>query len=162
MRTASLVAVLTWAAALHLSTAQAQQQEGAPAGKTFRAVLYFVPGSAGTGLQVQHLKEVWAEGEAPEKLAVWLEGGAPQQLQAVTVTPGQESTVVKYKDLTFRITGLYRGPQKERMRIRVSFDQAGQAAVKEFLASLDESVLVRYPLAGAEKGSVVALLVPSG
>jgi hypothetical protein len=43
----------------------------------------------------------------------------------------------------------------------VSFDQGGRAAVKEFLAGLDETVLVGYPLLGDAGGTVVALLIPT-
>jgi hypothetical protein len=147
----------------------AHAQEGERAGgKTFRAVLYFVPAGEGSGpapggaVRVEHLKEVLPAADDPSALAVWVEGGTPQRLQVVTVAPGQESSVVKYKDLTFRISGLYRGAQKERMFLRVSFDQGGQAAVKEFLAGLDQSVLVSYPLAGRPAGTFVAVLVPTG
>lgn len=164
MRLALAVTALWLAIALPPTVGHAQQGgEGGGARKTFKTILFFVPGEAGgEGLKVDRVKEVWTEGDSPSKLALLVKGKPPQRLQAVTVTPGQENTVIKYKDLTFRISGLYRGPEKDRMYLKVSFDQGGQAAVKEFLAGLDESVVVSYPMAGGEKGSVVALLLPTG
>ena len=141
-----------------------QAQEPAERERTFRAVLFLVPATdagADAGLRVEHLQEVWAEGESAAKLAAHLEAASPQKLQALTVTPGQDSAIVQYEDLTFRISGLYRGPRRDRMYLKVSFDQGGRAAVKEFLAGLDETVLVGYPLIGNAQGSVVALLIPT-
>ena len=164
MRVAVTVAALGLAIALPSATARPQERgESAGGRKTFKTILYFVPGATGgEGFRVEHLKEVLTESDGASRLALLVDGQAPQRLQALTVTPGQDNAVVKYKDLTFRISGLYRGPQKDRMYLKVSFDQGGQAAVKEFLAGLDQSVVVTYPMAGGEKGSLVALLVPTG
>jgi hypothetical protein len=162
MRRALALAALVLAAAAQAPVARAQEGAGAADGRTFKAMLFFVPGSTDArGLKIERFKEVLSEDESAGKLGVWIEGGTPERLEVVTITPGQEKSVVKYKDLTFRISGLYRGPQKDRMFLEVSFDQRGQAAVKEFLAGLDETVIVTYPLIGKE-GSIVALLVPSG
>jgi hypothetical protein len=139
-------------------------QEPAERDRTFRAVLFLVPASddaADGGLRVERLQEVWAEGESAAKLAAHLDGVSPQKLQALTITPGQDSAIVQYEDLTFRVSGLYRGPRRDRMYLKVSFDQGGRAAVKEFLAGLDETVLVGYPLLGDTGGTVVALLIPT-
>ncbi|MBA2565361.1 MAG: hypothetical protein H0V09_08060 [Gemmatimonadetes bacterium] len=164
MRTLVVAAIL---ALLPLSGTPAQDTEAksGPAGsRTFKAVLYHVPGTAGSGgaVKVERLKNVLTDPESAEAIGVWVKGGTPEKLQVLTVAPGQENAVVRYKDLTFRISGLYRGPQKERMSLRVSFDEGGQAAVKEFLASLDENVMVTYPMSGEGTGSLVAVLVPVG
>ncbi|HEY7529703.1 MAG TPA: hypothetical protein VIC56_03375 [Gemmatimonadota bacterium] len=155
----ALAAVL---AALAAPTLRAQ--DPAERERTFRAVLFLVPTSeaaSGDGLRVERLQEVWGEGESADKLAAYLKGVNPEKLQALTIKPGQDAAVVQYDDLTFRISGLYRGPRRDRMYLKVSFDQGGRAAVKEILAGLDETVLVGYPLLGAANGSVVALLIPT-
>ena len=163
MRNALVAALLALTFSLPGSTVSGQ--EGTQGGKTFRALLFLVPAtdkSAAGGVRVEHLNEVWSEGESAAKLRARLSGVDPQQLQALTIVPGQKDAVVQYGDMTFRIAGLYRGPQKDRMYLKVSFDQAGQAAMKEFLAGLDESVLVAYPLVGDAAGSIIALLIPTG
>ena len=73
------------------------------------------------------------------------------------LTPGDRGQVVKHGDLTVRVSGLYRGAKKDRMLLKVSFDEGGQAAVKEFMLGLDETAIVHYPL--AKGGEVVVLLV---
>jgi hypothetical protein len=152
----AFVALALLAAIPSVPAAHAQDAAPLAAGKTFRADLYFVGGTpAPGGLKVEHLRE------APADLGVWVKGSNPEKLQSVTVAPGQDNAVVKYHDLTFRISGLYRGPQKDRMFLRVSFDEGGQAAVKEFLAGLEETVIVTYPRVGGA-GSLLVLLVPTG
>jgi hypothetical protein len=142
-----------WLAILAPATARgllAQEPSDAGPERTFRAELYVVPDAPPDGgLKVDHLQQ------RPPDLGVWVKG-TPQKVQTVTVNPGQDSEVVRYRDLTFRISGLYRGAQKDRMFLKVSFDQGGQAAVKEFLANLDESVVVTYPMRGG--GSLLVLL----
>ena len=64
---------------------------------------------------------------------------------------------MKQGDLTFRVSGLYRGAQKDRMLLKVSFDEGGQAAVKEFMLGLDETAVVHYPL--QKGGEILVLLV---
>jgi hypothetical protein len=145
-----------------LPSLRAQESAAAERARTFKAILFLVPNADAGSLRVENLKEIWSEGESAAKLQARLKSVAPEQLQVLEIAPGEENPVVQYKDLTFRISGLYRGPQKDRMYLRVSFDQGGQAAVKEFLANLDESVLVAYPLTGDPKGSLVALLIPTG
>jgi hypothetical protein len=142
MRSLLWFASFAMVAAQATSALRAQEPGDVAPERTFRAELFAVPDApAASGLKVDHVRD------RPSDLGVWVKG-TPQRVQTVTVTPGQDSEVVRYKDLTFRISGLYRGAQKDRMFLKVSFDQAGQAAVKEFLASLDESVLVTYPLKG--------------
>lgn len=158
MRVPFTSAVSLLAALLLMPAGHAQETAG---GKTFRALLFHVPGTFAPGLTVERVEKAWKEGESEANLGVWLKGAPPKKLQVLTVTPGQESGVVKYKDLTFRISGLYRGAQKDRMFLKVTFDQGGQAVVKEFLAGLDETLVVTYPLAGEEPGSIVALLIPT-
>ncbi|MFN2431833.1 MAG: hypothetical protein ABR599_03270 [Gemmatimonadota bacterium] len=160
----ALAALAALAITLSGAAGAGAQQEGVSGAgaRTFKALLFLVPGSDPGGLRVENLQEVWSEGESLAKLRAHLNGGEPRQLQALTIAPGQDNAVVQYEDLTFRVSGLYRGPQKDRMYLKVSFDQAGQAAVKEFLAGLDESVIVAYPLVGAEGGSIIAVLVPTG
>jgi hypothetical protein len=149
------LSALSFALVMGGPAALAQDQPAGGGGKTFKADLYFSPRvDAAGGLKVEKM-------QSPVDLGVWVQG-TPQKLQSVSVTPGQDAEVVKYKDLTFRITGLYRGPQKDRMFLRVSFDQGGQAAVKEFLAGLDESVVVTYPMRNGASGTIVVVLVPSG
>ena len=151
MRVSLPFASLALAATLQAPGALAQEPVDESPERTFRAELYVVPEAAGSGaLKVEHLKE------RPSDLGVWGKG-TPQKVQTVTVSPGTDPEVVRYKDLTFRISGLYRGPQKDRMLLKVSFDQGGQAAVKEFMAGLDEAVVVTYPMQGG--GSFLVLLV---
>ena len=159
-----LTAVAMFAAAiLGPSGVAAQEATGAGGGgRTFKALLFVAPGSSSEGLRVENLREVWSEGESASKLQARLNASDLEQLQVLTIVPGQETAVVRYKDLTFRISGLYRGAGKDRRYLKVSFDQGGQAAVKEFLAGLDESVLIGYPLVGDAGGSIVAVLVPTG
>jgi hypothetical protein len=143
-------ASLILAASLQAPAALAQEPAEEGPDRTFRAELYVVPDAAASGgLKVEHLKE------RPAELGVWVKG-TPQKVQTVTVVPGQTSEVVKHKDLNFRISGLYRGAQRDRMLLKVSFDQGGQAAVKEFMAGLDEVVLVTYPMQGG--GSFLVML----
>ena len=147
----TMVAVL---GTLSLPGLHAQEARPAEGPKTFQADLYFVAGATkAAGLKVDHLSE-------PPEVGVWVEGSNPQKLQSLTVAPGQENAAVKYQDLTFRISGLYRGPQKDRMFLRVSFDQGGKAAVKEFLANLDQSVVVTYPMTNGEAGAILVVLTP--
>lgn len=161
MRKAMILAIWLVAALVPLD-ARSQEAADPAASRTFKALLFLVPGESASGLRVEHLKEVWSEGDSAERLRAHLASAAAEQLQVLTVTPGQDAGVVQYKDLTFRINGLYKGAQKDRMFLRVSFDQAGRAAVKEFLAGLNESVLVAYPLVGDAQGSIVAVLIPVG
>ncbi len=142
------VALAVW---LQAPAALSQEPAEEVPERTFRAELYEVPDvAAGEGLRVERLKE------RPADLGVWLKG-TPKKVQTVTVTPGDRGEVVKHRDLTFRISGLYRGAQKDRMLLKVSFDQGGQAAVKEFMVGLDETVIVHYPLHGG--GDFLVLLV---
>jgi hypothetical protein len=157
----ALIALVASMLALPLSSVGAQETAPSGEGKTFKVLLFLVPNADVGSLRVENLREVWSEGESAAKLQERLKN-APQQLQALQLVPGEESAVVQYNGLTFRISGLYKGAQKDRMYLRVSFDQAGQAVVKEFLASLNESALVAYPLASDGKGSLVALLIPTG
>jgi hypothetical protein len=151
MRWSIAFAPLALAVGLQAPAALSQEPaEGAPE-RTFRAEIYAVPdAAAGAGLEVERLKE------RPADLAVLVKG-TPKKVQTVTVIPGDRGQVVKHGDLTFRIAGLYRGAQKDRMLLKVSFDEGGQAAVKELIVGLDETVIVHYPLKGG--GEVLVLLV---
>ncbi|HEY7462649.1 MAG TPA: hypothetical protein VIC59_12365 [Gemmatimonadota bacterium] len=151
MRVSLSFASLALAVTMQAPGALAQEPADESPERTFRAELYVIPDAAGSGgLKVDHLKE------RPADLGVWVKG-TPQKVQTVTVNPGTDPEVFRHKDLTFRISGLYRGPQKDRMLLKVSFDQAGQAAVKEFMAGLDETVVVTFPMKGG--GAFLALLV---
>ena len=151
MRRSRLFVPFALAAGLVAPGALAQEPaEDAPE-RTFRAEVYEVrDASASGGLKVERLNE------RPADLGVWLKGTVTK-VQTVTVTPGDRGQVVKHGDLTFRVSGLYRGAKKDRMLLKVSFDEGGQAAVKEFMLGFDETAIVHYPL--AKGGEVVVLLV---
>jgi hypothetical protein len=151
MRWPTVLALLALAVWLQAPAALSQEPADEAPERTFRAEVYQVPDvAASEGLRVERLKE------RPADLGVWLKG-TPKKLQTVTVTPGDRGQLVKQGDLTFRVSGLYRGAQKDRMLLKVSFDEGGQAAVKEFMLGLDETAAVHYPL--HKGGEILVLLV---
>jgi hypothetical protein len=151
MRLSIAFAPLALAVGLQAPAALSQEPVEEAPERTFRAEIYEVAGApAGDGLKVERLKE------RPADIGVLLKG-TPKKLQTVTVIPGDKGEVVKHGDLTFRISGLYRGAQKDRMLLKVSFDEGGQAAVKELIVGLDETVIVHYPQKSG--GELLVLLV---
>lgn len=147
-------------AALALTVAASHAGAQESSGSTYRVLLYIAEGGGPTDVTLTRLQEVWTAGEGVERLRTLLAAGKVQQLEDVTILPGRETPALQLGDVTVRVRGVYREPQRDAMFLRVEVEGGAEALVKELISRFDETIVLAYPLAEGNR-TVVALLVPT-
>lgn len=142
--------------ALAVTSGRARAQ-GEP---SYRVLLYIAEGGGPAEVSITRLQEVWSPAEGQARLMELLASGNVQQLQDVTIQPGRDTPALQLGNVTVRVRGVYREPQRDAMFLRVEVDGGAEALVKELISRFDETIVLAYPLAEGNR-SVVALLVPT-
>lgn len=134
-------------------------QEGDAQASTYEVELFLVEDEVSGDTSLQRIRELWPLEGREERLKALLNVERVRRLESVTVIPGGETPAFGMGGVIVRVNGGYRGPDRDRMFLRVEVDGGREAFVKEMISRFDETIVVVYRVDDEDR-SLVAVVGP--
>jgi len=148
------------ACVLGFSDAAPARAQAGDANTTYRVILYLADNGEFREVSLRRLDEVWTEEEGVDRLRELLSAREVRRLEDVTILSGRDTPALRVRDVTVRVRGVYRQPDRDSMFLRVEMEGGADTLVKELISSFDETIVLAYPLTEGDR-SIVALILPT-